>query len=513
MNNLGGMGANAIKKAIDSIFNESGNIPLTAAAYKSKLISATADGASVNFGIYNGVLTQLKNDRMWLIKIQCVNHRLELAIKGAVKDISQFKECERLYISIFSLFRNSGKLKSAVKKAAEALNITYYTLPKISGTRFISHRRRGFTRLLHNWPSLIVGFENALADRDTKADMRAKISGISKRLHEYRLLCIVCSYLDILEKLSPLSLVFEKQMLMVNELKPAVAVTIASLDELSNEGNDDIIGSYLLKFRINEKDGTTNLVSSYLKEGHELKKLNKEFVEIELCNMANLNLDCLSSAINLRKSAIDIILPLINERFSSLLNPIFESMDWLDPQLWTADSMYGDASISLLLKELFYPLEAAGIDFKMVLPEWKAAKLVINTQKTIALTPLEMWQNLFLYHRIKFPNFSLLVELMMCISGSNSAVERIFSILTVILNDRRLKMNHSTMEDSLIIAGNDQNFTYQERDDILSRAVDIYLSKRRVFRLDSANASNVTDYSSEESSDSNDFSSTSESEE
>ena len=81
------------------------------------------------------------------------------------------------------------------------------------------------------------------------------------------------------------------------------------------------------------------------------------------------------------------------------------------------------------------------------------------------------------------------------------------------MNDRRLKMNHSTMEDSLIIAGNDQNFTYQERDDILSRAVDIYLSKRRVFRLDSANASNVTDYSSEESSDSNDFSSTSESEE
>ena len=147
-------------------------------------------------------------------------------------------------------------------------------------------------------------------------------------------------------------------------------------------------------------------------------------------------------------------------------------MDWLDPQLWTADSMYGDASISLLLKELFYPLEAAGIDFKMVLPEWKAAKLVINTQNTIELTPLEMWQNFFLYHRIKFPNFSLLVELTMCISGSNSAVERIFSILTVILNDRRLKMNHSTMEDSLIIAGNDQNFTYQERDDILSRAVD-----------------------------------------
>ena len=173
--------------------------------------------------------------------------------------------------------------------------------------------------------------------------------------------------------------------------------------------------------------------------------------------------------------------------------------------------MYGDASISLLLKELFYPLEAAGTDFKMVLPEWQAVKLVLNTQYTIALTPLEMWQKYFLHHRTKFPNLSFLVELMMCISGSNSAVERIFSILTVILTDRRLKMNHSTMEDSLIIAGNDQNFTYQEREDILSRAADIYISKRRVFRLDSANTSNVTDYSSDESSNSNDFSSSSES--
>jgi hypothetical protein len=511
MNNLGGMGANAIKNGIDSIFNESGNIPLTAAAYKSKLVSATADGANVNFGIYNGVLTQLKNDRMWLIKIHCVNHRLELAIKGAVKDISQFKECERFYVSIFSLFRNSGKLKSAVKKAAEVLNITYYTLPKISGTRFISHRRRGFTKLLHNWPSLIMGFENALADRDTKADMRAKISGISKRLHDYRLLCIVCCYLDILEKLSPLSLVFEKQMLLVNELKPAVDITKTSLGELSNEDINDILDSYLLKFRIIENDGTTSLVSTYPKEGHELKKSNREFVEIELGNMANLNLECISSAIKLRKSAIDIILPLVNDRFSSLSNPIFESMDWLDPQLWTADSVYGDASISLLLKELFYPLEAAGTDFKMVLPEWQAVKLVLNTQYTIALTPLEMWQKFFLHHKTKFPNLSFLVELMMCISGSNSAVERIFSILTVILTDRRLKMNHSTMEDSLIIAGNDQNFTYQEREDILSRAADIYISKRRVFRLDSANTSNVTDYSSDESSNSNDFSSSSES--
>ena len=100
------------------------------------------------------------------------------------------------------------------------------------------------------------------------------------------------------------------------------------------------------------------------KEGNELKKSNPEFVEIELNNMANLNFECIHSAIKVRKLAIEIILPLINDRFSSLLNPIFESMDWLDPQVWTADSMYGDASISLLLNEFFYPLEKLGMDFE-----------------------------------------------------------------------------------------------------------------------------------------------------
>ncbi|XP_065654267.1 uncharacterized protein LOC136080862 [Hydra vulgaris] len=108
MNSLGGMSANTIKKAIDSIFIETCSVPLTALANKYKLVSATADGACVNFGIYNGVLTQLKKDRMWLIKIHCVNHRLELAIKDAVKDISQYKECESFfpYLIYFAILEN-----------------------------------------------------------------------------------------------------------------------------------------------------------------------------------------------------------------------------------------------------------------------------------------------------------------------------------------------------------------------------------------------------------------------
>lgn len=42
----------------------------------------------------------------------------------------------------------------------------------------------------------------------------------------------------------------------------------------------------------------------------------------------------------------------------------------------------------------------------------------------------------------------------MCLSSSNSAVERVLSILTLMLSDRRFTMNHTTMEDANLITAN-----------------------------------------------------------
>ena len=62
--------------------------------------------------------------RSWLVIIHCINHRLELAIKDAVSDINNFQDCDKFYLTLIFLFKNSGKLKSSIKNAAEAMNIT-----------------------------------------------------------------------------------------------------------------------------------------------------------------------------------------------------------------------------------------------------------------------------------------------------------------------------------------------------------------------------------------------------
>ncbi len=84
-------------------------------------------------GKYSGVLTQMKNQRPWLLTIHCANHRVELAVKSAF-DIPAFKDVEEFYKTNFYLAKNSGKIKGEVSECAKGFGIDFYVLPKIHWT-------------------------------------------------------------------------------------------------------------------------------------------------------------------------------------------------------------------------------------------------------------------------------------------------------------------------------------------------------------------------------------------
>ena len=137
LSEFGGTSAESTKNAIDHVF-QNGKLRLD--NYTQKLIGCTADGASVNFGIHGGMLKLMEDDnRLWLVKIHCVNHRTELAVKNAFES-SKFQTVDKFYIGLFNLLKNSGAIQSDIKSAAHALGISTYTLSKIIGTRFVSHR-------------------------------------------------------------------------------------------------------------------------------------------------------------------------------------------------------------------------------------------------------------------------------------------------------------------------------------------------------------------------------------
>lgn len=139
MSNFGGGGADALKLGVDTVFNsEEAMVKLSEEQYTNKMVSATSDGASVNTGKYNGFLTQLSETREWLISVHCSNHHTELAFKSAILR-SGLKIVEDAYIAIYFLHKNTS-----VRAVCTVLGITsHIKLPKIHGTRFINHRRKG----------------------------------------------------------------------------------------------------------------------------------------------------------------------------------------------------------------------------------------------------------------------------------------------------------------------------------------------------------------------------------
>ena len=128
MSKFGGTSAESLKIDINSIFSKEGTFGIK--HYTEKLVSITTDGTSINIntGQYNGLMTQMKEDQWdWLVPIHCVNHRVELDMKGAF-DESDFNEINKLYLEIYNLCKNSGAIKPDIREAAETLNISVYSL-------------------------------------------------------------------------------------------------------------------------------------------------------------------------------------------------------------------------------------------------------------------------------------------------------------------------------------------------------------------------------------------------
>ena len=144
---------------------------------------------------------------------------------------------------------------------------------------------------------------------------------------------------------------------------------------------------------------------------------------------------------------------------------------WLDSQLWTVDhsTTNGLKEIKHSFNTLTIPLQVAGFEEQKHYPEWHSLQTTIKAL-FIHLQYKEIWGKFFVYQRSEFPNISLLRQLAMTMSSSNSPVEREFSILATILMNLQLTMAHKTMEDCILIAGNENAGNKQEKEKILNNA-------------------------------------------
>lgn len=148
-------------------------------------------------------------------------------------------------------------------------------------------------------------------------------------------------------------------------------------------------------------------------------------------------------------------------------------MNWCNPEVWSDEKNYGIDEIRGFADHFHTPLHVAGYDGNKVMKEWKSVQRHVK-ENLLGRTTSEVWKSILIYKKTEYPNLCLLLRLVYCLSGSNSSVERAFSILTAMLSDRRLNSSHKLLEMRMFVQVNDKNWKEKEREDILKRALEIY---------------------------------------
>ena len=458
-------------------------------------MSATADGASVNMGQYTGVLTQMKRDRPWLISIHCANHRVELAVKSSF-DIKEFKEVDEFYMANYNLLKQSGKMKAELVECTESLGIQFYKLSKIHGTRFISHRRRGLNALLETWPAYILTYENVESDtRGHNANTRSKVSGLLKKFKAYQFMCYVQVYLDLLEATVPMSMIFESEMLLPFEVPLAVKRTVLELQQCVDDigGDSEFLDSALHRFNVTE-DGNFN--GEFVTAGDKRKhQENREYRTVRVAIDPFSFRDCLEKVWSLKRNVIPSLIEMLNSRFSDYSDDVFEKMRWFDPQYWTSEKEYGNEDVLAIATHFAEPLAFASFNATRAVREWKSFKNFVRSYYAKLPAALTLWKSVLSHRRDELPNLAKIASIIISISGSNSTVERSFSTLTNILSDKRLALTHKPLNESMIVYCNHTLWSKEEKDEVIERAVDIYLQSKRRKKITSPTTPMTDTYS------------------
>ena len=458
------------------------------------MVGATSDGASVNTGCYNGLLTQFRRERSWLVTVHCVSHRVELALKDSILKSKEFDNIKDFMIGIYYSFRNSGELKRQFKELGEVLDCTVYTFPKVHGTRFVAHQRNGLHALLNNWIPLTQTLTNICARPNLK---NAKLLGYLKKLKSYDFLSSVCLYKGLLDAITPMSLSFQKGDLFLFDIQHTVALTKCHVNDLLE---DDFtvtnpVSCYASQYML--FDSTTNTLTSTIpKKGHmKRKKENREYTNLTL-NLTNTGDVTLRHMKNLRDTSVPRVVEALDSRFdfsdgsTSSGAGILKHMMWIDPANWVDNVNEEVGSILELAKHFETPLKYLKFDFdeKNIKKEWRNLKLTVKNYYS-KLKVKQIWQRILEYRKDQFQNITKLVQIIYALGPSNAFVESAFSVLNSMLNDKRLNLKHSTMENLFLIKANAPNL---DKADIVEKALKKHMNKRRKVTMEGGTDTGVT---------------------
>ena len=188
----------------------------------AKIVFLSSDGASVNCGKHSGLIRLFQEEYPWMSFIWCFSHRLELALKDALKEFMEPVDVTLRHL--YYMYTNSSKKHRELKKLYEVLRDQFEMYGcgvrplKAAGTRWIDHKLRAMERLVEKFGLYAADLQNVISTCKISKD-RAVLEGKFSKLIDAKVLLHSALFIDILAEAKKFSLITQKSNINIVEVE------------------------------------------------------------------------------------------------------------------------------------------------------------------------------------------------------------------------------------------------------------------------------------------------------
>ena len=203
---------------------------------KTHLISIATDGTAVLTGKASGLVVRLKEKFPNVHSVHCLAHRLELAVKDAVKEVAGTNQFEFFISKLYSLYNQSHRNARLLREPAAELDVEILKIGKIFTIRWVASSFKTVKAVWKDFPALALHFKTASEDTSHNDLERQKYKGLLKHLANSGFVEDLAVMKDILRELQSLSLKLQKREMSLVDSSLAIQQTINVLTAMETTG-------------------------------------------------------------------------------------------------------------------------------------------------------------------------------------------------------------------------------------------------------------------------------------
>ncbi|MEE6467962.1 hypothetical protein FKM82_008120 [Ascaphus truei] len=388
-----------------------------------QLVGLGTDGAASMLGSVNGLAAKVKRDVKHLISVHRVAHKLQLCVLKSVKDATYISKVDDVLIGLFKFYGSSPKRQNELEKVATSLSATIFKVKHINQIRWVASKIGALKSLVADWKSCVVHMESIVQSGNTVESNQCK--GFLKMLQKFRFLVTVHFLLDFLPIFKKLSLFFQRESLLLSNVKLHVEQALFSLEKLGHT-----VGEVEKTFL----DNTS---------------MSGKFQEVELSDLPQGKLEYEQDRNALIKAGIKCL----NERFLDNRCEVYSACSIFDTVSWPSGSdliHYGDSEMKLLTSHFHHLISEDPLAnvTEAIISEWYEIKVLCKHLK------LEDILKSTQFHKDRFPLFVKLLSIIAVLPTSTASCERGFSVMNSIKSQKMSKLQTSSLYDLLTISIN-----------------------------------------------------------